>query len=243
MFWADKLAEGIIKTGKYKPFWVDDMKTPSGRVHIGSIRAVTSHFLVYQALKDKGAKATFSYVLEDHDPFDKLPSYLDSKKYSQYLGWPLYKIPSPEPGFKSFGQYWGQEYIDIFNQMGIHPKIIWGSNLYLSGKMNQVVKTCLDKAEEIRGIYRTLYGHKKPKNWYPFSIVCEKCGKLSTTKVTEWDGEKVTYECRINGLDWTKGCGHKGKVSPLNGNGKLPWKVEWACHSFPSCLPTIRPGS
>src|SRR5690606_11005016 len=32
--------------------------------------------------------------------------------------------------------------------------------------------------------------------------------------------------------DWTKGCGHEGKISPIsdeNGiTGKMPWKVEWA---------------
>src|SRR6185436_3289654 len=33
-------------------------------------------------------------------------------------------------------------------------------------------------------------------------------------------------------VKWTKGCGHKGKVSPFPTkdkiHGKLPWKIEWA---------------
>ncbi|MEM2131083.1 MAG: lysine--tRNA ligase, partial [Candidatus Woesearchaeota archaeon] len=36
------------------------------------------------------------------------------------------------------------------------------------------------------------------------------------------------FECRDDVVDWAKGCGYKGWISPYNGNGKFPWKVEWA---------------
>ena len=233
MFWADKIADEIIKSGRYKPYWVDDMKTPSGRVHIGSVRAVLTHELIYKALKHREKKIDFSYVLEDHDPMDGLPVYVDQEEYKKHLGKPLYLVPSSEPGFKSFADRWGQEYIEIFNKLGVYPKIIWGSELYRSGKMNDTVRLCLNKAGIIRGIYKTLYKKKRPKNWYPFQVLCEKCQKISTTVVTDWDGKKVIYECRVDGLDWTKGCGHKGSVSPFSDEkkiaGKLPWKVEWSC--------------
>lgn len=229
MHWADEFAKRIVKSGKYKPYWVDDMKTPSGRVHIGSIRAVLTHELTYRALLALQKKVNFSYVLDDQDPFDKIPAYLDEKKYREHLGKPLYKVPSPETGYKSYGHQWGQEYIEIFNSLGVTPKIIWGSELYLSGKMDEMVKVCLDKADRVIKIYKTLYKQEKPKDWLPFQVVCEKCGKLSTTSVNNWDGKEVSYECKIDSVDWTKGCGHRGKISPFGGNGKLPWKVEWPC--------------
>ncbi|MEA3451584.1 MAG: lysine--tRNA ligase, partial [Bacteroidota bacterium] len=59
-------------------------------------------------------------------------------------------------------------------------------------------------------------------------VVCEKCGRLGTTQVTGFDGKEVTYTCHENMVTWAKGCGHKGKVSPFDGRGKLPYKVEWA---------------
>ena len=229
MYWADELANQIITSGKYKPYWVDDMKTPSGRVHIGSVRAVLTHELICRALKDRKKDVTFSYVLDDHDPMDSLPTYLDEKEYRQHLGKPLYQIPSPEKGYDSYGQRWGQEYIEIFNSLDVHPEIIWGSQLYRSGKMNDSIKTCLDQAEAIRTIYKTIYKKGKPENWFPFSVACEQCGKLSTTVVTGWDGEQVSYECNPHAVVWTEGCGHHGRVSPFNGSGKLPWKIEWAC--------------
>ena len=228
MYWADKLAKQIVKSGKYKPYWVDDMKTPSGRIHVGSLRGVVSHDLIYKALLDLGVEAVFSYVIEDHDPMDALPSYLDEKKYRKYMGYPLNAIPSPESGFKSYADYFAQDFIEVFNALGCKPNIIWASQLYKTGKMNAGIKKCLDKAEDIRKIYKKISGSVKPKDWFPFQVVCPKCGKVGTTKVVGWDGKKVSFKCLPDLVKWAQGCGYQGKVSPYNGIGKLPWKVEWA---------------
>ena len=36
-------------------------------------------------------------------------------------------------------------------------------------------------------------------------------------------------------MKWARGCGHRGSVSPFDGNGKLPWKLEWCAkwRAFP----------
>ena len=38
MFWADRIATQIIDSEKFTPYWVDDMFTPSGFAHIGSLQ-------------------------------------------------------------------------------------------------------------------------------------------------------------------------------------------------------------
>ena len=68
---------------------------------------------------------------------------------------------------------------------------------------------------------------EKPEDWYPLNVICEKCGSLSATKITSWDGEMVTYSCSSETIDWADGCGHDGKISPFDGNAKFPWKVDW----------------
>lgn len=233
MFWADKVADDIIGSGKYKSYWVDDMKTPSGKIHVGSLRGVVIHDLVYKALKDKDVKVKYTYVFDDHDPMDDLPIYLP-EKFKNYLGMPLFKIPSPEAGFDNFAQYYALEFKRVFNAIGCEPEILWSSkDLYMSGKMNDLIKLCLDKAQAIRDIYSELYKKDIAKDWYPFQPYCPTCGKVSTTNVTDWDGEKVSLECLVNKVKFSKGCGFKGKISPFsdkNGiSGKLPWKVEWPC--------------
>lgn len=231
MFWADKEAQEIKK--RNKPLeWVDDMKTPSGKIHVGALRGVVIHDLVYKALPDAGAKAKYTYIFDNHDPMDSLPVYLSKEKFEQYMGTPLYKIPSPVEGYANYAEYYAKDFIDVFSAIGCHPEILWATDIYESGKMNDDIRLCLDKAAEIRKIYEGMYKKPLAKDWYPFQIYCTQCGKVSTTKVYDWDGENVHFTCDKDRLDWARGCGYKGKASPFSkkGNvaGKLPWKIEWA---------------
>lgn len=231
MFWADEVAH-TIQARNLPLEWVDDMKTPSGRIHVGALRGVVIHDLVFKALKEKGINTKYTYIFDNHDPMDALPVYLPQEKYSQYLGMPLYKVPSPEEGFANYAEYYATEFKDTFNKIGSTPEIIWSTDLYTSGKMNEVIKLALDHADEIRKIYEEMYKKPLDSSWYPFQVYCEKCGKVSTTKVYDWDGEKVSYRCVVDGVKWTEGCGHAGKVSPCSDKdhiaGKLPWKIEWS---------------
>ena len=51
--------------------------------------------------------------------------------------------------------------------------------------------------------------------------ICPTCGKVGTTIVTDWDGERVFYECRERHVEWATGCGNSGWISPFGGTGKL----------------------
>src|SRR5882672_4869009 len=225
MFWADEIAQNIKK--KNLPLaWIDDMKTPSGRIHIGAFRAVTSHDIVYKAVKEAGVPSKFTYVFDNHDPMDGLPSYLSKEKYEPYMGVPLFMIPAPD-GDGDFATYYAEEFKRGFNAIGCEPEIIWGKDLYLSGKMNEGIKKSLDNTEKIKSFYEELYKKKMPDDWYPFNVYCPQCNKVSTTRTTGWDGEHVTFECRVDVVKWTNGCGNTGKISPFATkekiNGKLPW--------------------
>jgi len=229
MIWVDREAKRLKK--RNLPLeWVDDMKTPSGRIHVGSLRGVIVHDLIFKALKQAGVNAKFSYVFNDMDPMDAMSIYLDKNKWEKYMGFPLYKIPSPEPGFKSFADYYAQEFIEVFNSLNCHPKIIWSSELYRSGKMNNDIKLILDKVDIVKDIYKRLVKKDYGKDWFPYNPICEKCGKVGTTKTYKWDGKYVNYRCEPQMVTWAKGCGYEGKIEPKGENGKLPWKLDWAVH-------------
>ncbi len=104
MFWADEVASKI-KERNLPLEWVDDMKTPSGRIHVGSLRGVVIHDLVYKILKEKGVNTKYTYIFDNHDPMDALPTYLPEEEYGKYLGLPLYKVPSPEKGFEKVSSF------------------------------------------------------------------------------------------------------------------------------------------
>lgn len=228
MIWVDREVKKI-KERRKKLEWVDDMWTPSGKAHLGSLRGMIIHDLLYKVLLENDIKTNFTFVIDDHDPMDGIPFPLDKGKWEKYMGLQLFKIPSPEKGFKSFADYYTSEFEEIFAHLNCHPTFIRGSELYLSGKMNGVIKQVLDNVEKIRKIYKKIANSNKPRDWFPFNAVCEKCNKIGTTLVYKWDGDRVYYRCEKELVSWTKGCGYSGKVSPYDGHGKIPWKVEWAC--------------
>ena len=230
MLWVDKIAQKIETTFKDqgKPLIVRDEKTASGRVHVGSMRGVAVHGVVSEALSERGVENTFLYEINDFDPMDGLPSYLDASEYEKYMGQPLYTIPSPDGKAENFAEYYGGEFRDVIAEAGFYPEFYRLHTLYKDGKFNDYIKKALENSDKIREIYKKVSGSVKSEDWYPLQVVCENCGKIGTTKVTSFDGEKVSYSCKEDLVTWAKGCGSEGGMSPFDGNAKLPWKVEWA---------------
>lgn len=230
MHWADKIAQDIIASNKFKPYWVDDMKTPSGYSHIGSMLGPVVHSAVYRALRDAGVDATLTYVFNDFDPADEFPDSL-KEALEGHQGKALKMIPSPDANFENLADFLAADLKKSIEYLGFEARYISSWDLYRRGEFDEVIALALDNSENIQDIYRRVSGsEKKEKGWLPFQVICEKCGKLGTTRVFGWDGEKVSYKCEPNLVVWARGCGHEGKISPFGGTGKLPWKVDWAAH-------------
>lgn len=222
MFWADKIAADA--QGEQV---VNDSKTPSGRVHVGSLRGVVIHDVIYRALKHAGKPVKFLYGVDDYDALDTVPKYLDAEKFTPYLGHPLCNVPSPGENASDYAKYFMGEFLEVFDYLGVKPEVYYLRDLYRSGQLNKAIDTFLQNAHLVREAYLQVSKAKRPDNWYPFQVVCENCGKIATTTVTDYNGKEVFYTCKPDATDWVQGCGHSGWVSPFDGNGKLPWKVEW----------------
>lgn len=238
MYWADQIAKEIIDSKKYKsslplrgkPYWVDDMKTPSGFAHIGSLRGPIIHSLLFRALKDARVKVKFTFVINDFDSADEMPPEFKDE-LSDYLGFPLRKVPSPKKGFDSLGSFMADDFKKVLRDLGVEAGFLSSWDMYHEGKFDGVIKEALDSSSKIQDIYQKISGSKKrEKGWLPFQVICPKCGRLGTNRVYAWDGKEVSYKCEPSLVSWAKGCGHEGKISPYGGTGKLPWKVDWAAH-------------
>jgi lysyl-tRNA synthetase, class I len=230
MFWADKVAKEIINSGKHKPYWVDDMKTPSGFSHVGSMMGPIIHSMILRALRDAGQKATYTFVINDFDTMDELPPQL-GEDFRKYMGMSLKMAPSPVAEYTNLADYFGTDFVNSIKSLGVEAEILSSWELYHQGKFDGVIKAALDNAAKVQDIYQKISGsQKKEQGWLPFQVICKKCQKLGTTRVFAWDGKKVSYRCEPNMVKWAVGCGHEGKMSPFGGSGKLPWKVDWAAH-------------
>lgn len=230
MLWADRIAGEIRDTRTPRDgrtFLIRDEKTLSGRVHVGSMRGVAIHGLVAEVLAEQGVANEYRYEFNDFDPFDSIPAYLDAEAFTEHLGKPLYAVPSPEPGFRNYAEYFGAEFIEAHRKAGFAPSYYRATELYRSGKMDAFMKTALLRAGDIRRILKDVSGSEKDESWLPISVVCERCGKIMTTRACDFDGETVGYACDRN-PDEAKSCGHTGRVAPWKGTAKLFWKVDWA---------------
>ncbi len=233
MFWADTIVDEVerryaAKIAAGEPIVVRDEKTASGQVHVGSLRSASMHAMVADVLKSRGHNVKFLFEINDFDPMDGIPSYLDTATYEQYMGMPLCNIPSPVAGFANFAEYYGQEYVTVLKKIGFGAEVYRASELYRSGVMNEMIQKALERRAVVRDIYFRISKSEKPEDWYPLNVICEKCGNLSATKITGFDGELVDYTCSSDTIAWAKGCGHTGRMSPYNGNAKFPWKLDWA---------------
>ncbi|MGH2454183.1 MAG: lysine--tRNA ligase [bacterium] len=225
--WVDLLVEEILKTRAGAGQVVNDAWSPSGYAHVGSLKGVVLHDAVTRGLRDRGTPSRFLYGFDDYDPFDAVPPYLDASRYTPYLGVPLCNVPSPEPDAANYGALYGRRFVEDFRRLGCAPEVYWGSDLYRSGQMNEAIRRVLDRAGEILEIDREISGSQRAGR-HPLQIICERCGKIATTLITAWDGQRVSYECRAGKVAWAEGCGQTGRRVPFDGAAKLIYRVEWA---------------
>lgn len=249
-FWADATAEEILRHVDRRPrlkrlvedqgLLVYDEKTPSGTIHVGSARGWILHDVMARALRKRGAPATFVLSSDDMDPYDKPSVGLPRSRWDRHLGKPFRHLPSPEPGFDHYGDFYFRQCTSLFDRFSIECGLESTGGLYESGAFDPAIQRALDQADRIQAIYTDLYGDTPASHRLPFNPLCQECGRIGTTRALEWDanGGRIRYACRSDVLGFKDpgtgskvfipGCGHEGWRSPFGGGGKFPWKVEWA---------------
>jgi len=222
--WADELAASVSG-----PQVVNDSKTPSGTVHVGSLRGPVILDTIWRALRARGVEAHLLYGVDDLDPMDA-QALLTPDAIDREMGRPLAHVPDPAGDcHESYARHFAGIFIETFKGLGVIPeRYYWMSDIYPTGAMDGYIRTALDRAQVVRDIYRRVANVQHPATWHPINVICENCGKIGTTIVTKWDGERVFYECRETLVTWARGCGHSGWVAPFGGRAKLPWNLEWA---------------
>jgi len=226
-FWADKIAEDIIKQkGRKKEFVCASGITPSGTVHIGNFREVITTDLVVRALKSKGRKAKFIYSWDDFDRFRKVPENLPEKKkkeWENYIGMPVSEVPSPYDDKKSYAEHFEQEFEKSLADVGIKPNFIRQSQRNKKCFYAPLIKKALDERKKIIKILDKYRKEPLEKDWMPIEVYCEKCRKDST-KILKVEGYVIGYECE---------CGFKNEFDfRKKGIVKLKWRIDWPSRWF-----------
>jgi lysyl-tRNA synthetase class 1 len=216
MHWADVLAEKLC-TQEKKHVLATGI-TPSGPIHIGNMREILTTDAVYRSLIEKGANVELIYVADDFDPLRKVYPYLP-KSYEKYVGKPISDIPCPCGNHKSYADHFLKSFLNSLKEIGVKPRVYRASEMYRNGDYSDAIQVALENVKKIRKIIETISKRQLPRDWLPFNIRCEKCGKMSNAKPTLYEFPIIEYKCD---------CGYEGEVDVRKGGvGKLPWRIDW----------------
>ena len=229
MYWADKLADEVIRRKPDKEEYVCAAGiSPSGSVHIGNFRDIATSYFVYRALLKKGKKARLVFSWDEFDRLRKVPKnvsdHLGNNSFEQYIGYPYVDIPDPFGKDESYAAHFEKEFMESVKRFGIEMDYRYQAKEYRSGRYAEHVIFALKNRKKIFDIldkHRTQDATEEEReNYYPVSIFCPHCHKDSTKIVSLSDDcTKAHYTCE---------CGHEGDFDfTKDFNCKLQWKVDW----------------
>jgi len=234
--WYDKMAAKIIererKIGRSLGLVRTEMGLgASGFPHIGSLGDAVRSYAVTLALREQGYCSELVAYCDDKDGLRKVPVGLPSS-LEKYLGFPVTSIPDPYGCHESYGRHMSSLLLDALDKCGIEYCYMSAKEAYDSGVLNEEIRTLLLNAKKVGEIVKVEVGQERYTEVLPYFAVCGSCGRLYTTKVSEFLPEegKVLYACEgmeIKGR-WIEGCGFKGEADVTKGEGKLTWKGEFA---------------
>ncbi|MEM0448550.1 MAG: lysine--tRNA ligase [Methanomassiliicoccales archaeon] len=216
MHWADVIAKELM--AKNARNLISTGITPSGFIHVGSLREAVTARGVYQALKDSGADVDLIYIIDSFDPLRKRYPFLD-ESYEAEVQKPLSEIPCPCGEHSSYVHHFAEPFLQALEKIGLEPRLYWTHELYQQGKFAQITDIAIRKRDTIAKILREVTGRAVGENFFPYTAKCSACGKYSAGEVLGYEFPYVTYRCH---------CGHEGKADVRKADGKMPWRVEWA---------------
>ena len=228
MHWSELLAQQIIEH-KRAPYVVSGGLTTSGPTHLGTVCEFLFPQAIVDSLRYAGATAKYYFVADVYDAFDSVPSIFEKykKELEPHLGKPLTDVPDPTGKTASFGDHFLEDAKAAMQKFGVKPEIVRASDLYKQGAFDKYAVLYLENEEKVREIVaQTSLRDALPDWWSPIMPVCEKCGKIATTRVLSHDAKSYEYICDRD-VKYTKGCGYKGKASIADHQYKLTWRLHW----------------
>ncbi len=226
--WVEEVASNLERRKREKDIFIGNGGlSVSGLQHVGRLRGeITIVDTVLRVLRDKGYSTRHLLTLYTMDAWKgketQLRQFSDLEEARSYVGWPLYRVPDPFGCHESWVEHYWEDFGGVLDQFAENVEIVSTKELYEENPRMQefVLKSVTELREAIIKTINKYRGEKKlDENYIPFQPVCEKCGRIDTTRAIEVDVEnfRVKYVCT--------NCGHEGYQSLKH--GKLNWRVEW----------------
>ncbi|MEW6721668.1 MAG: lysine--tRNA ligase [Candidatus Micrarchaeota archaeon] len=225
--WSEWLAERVISEKK-EPYVITSGITTSGPAHLGTLCEFLFPDAIRKQLEARGKTVTFYFLADILDAFDSVP--LAMEKYARdlepHLGKPLCDVPDPTGRSTSFGDHFLDEVKALMKRFGVKAAVLRMNDLYSQGKFDEWARFYLKNEAGARMIVEETSGKAEKKDWSPIMPICEKCGKIATTRVVSHDDEEYEYVCDKD-VKYVKGCGFRGKGRISEHRYKITWRLHW----------------
>ncbi len=214
-----------------KPVLFETGFGPSGLPHIGTFSEVARTAWVQRAFSKLSDRPTRLVAFsDDMDGLRKVPQNMPNPDMlAKHLGKPLCDIPDPYGEEESFSGYMNAKLRSFLDSFEFDYEFVSSQEQYRSGVFNKGLLRILECYDEVRNVIIPTLRNPNRDEWSPFFAVCENCGKVNNTRVTDVHPEDGTlsYVCdqSFRGAD---ACGHESTVAVTDGNVKVGWKVDWA---------------
>jgi lysyl-tRNA synthetase class 1 len=234
--WYDMMALKIVQRERKLGRSLSLLRTEmglgaSGFPHIGSLGDAARSYAITVALREACFNSELIAFCDDKDGLRKVPVGVP-KAFEKYLGYPVSNIPDPFGCHESYGRHMSSLLLDAMDKCGIEYRYFSAKEVYEKGLLLNEIRTLLLNAKKVGEIVKEEVGQERYTEVLPFFPICEKCGRIYTTKASHFEPktDKVLYTCE--GLEirgrWIEGCGHSGEADIAKGEGKLSWKGEFA---------------
>ena len=222
MHWADFTAQRLQKERGGNQILCSGI-TPSGEIHLGNLREILTAEMIHRACLDLELNSRYIFIVDSMDPLRRIYPFL-SDEYQKYIGCPLAYIPAPDKDGRpdsslgSYSDYFLSPFLDALQQIGVQPEIIMNHQSYENGEFAEKIDGAIKHMTEIREIIETISGRELSDNWFPYNPIGSD-GSMDGVIVT---GYEYPY------VSWTDQHDISGRSDIRKGEGKLPWRIDWA---------------
>jgi lysyl-tRNA synthetase class 1 len=218
MHWADVEARNLLETGNRH--LISTGISPSGFIHVGSLRESITAEALRKALEENGANVSMIYLVDSFDPLRKRYDFLP-EEFEEEVGKPLSHILCPCSEHDSYAHHFIQPFLDSLEELGVHCDVHWTHELYEKGAFAEAIDTVITHKEKVIEILREVTGRDVPDSFFPYTPRCDcrGCFVPGDVEILGYEYPHVTFNCP---------CGEEEKADIRKNDGKLPWRIEWA---------------
>lgn len=223
--WIVRTADDVIAAAQERdadPIICASGISPSGPVHLGNLRELTTQHFVAEEIKRRGVACEHLLFWDDYDRLRKIPAGVPPD-FAEHVGRPLTGIPDPWGEHASWAERFATPVRDAIRQLGMDIREISQTERYAAGAYTDHIVRAMRERDAIRDVlarYRTKGKERTEEEYWPYRVYCETCGR-DTTSITHYDDATTA-------LGYTCECGHTGNfVLADHNSGKLLFKVDW----------------